>query len=102
MRVCSQTFKNVQHTVSGMADRLNSSFNLTPEMALGVNQVGYVTQTLKNNESQNQRYNSELGSLSLINAIQKLANSPVQTSININEREIVRAIARPMARELKA
>lgn len=94
-------FKNVQRTVSGMADRLNSSFNLTPEMALGVNQVGYVTQTLKNNESQNQRYNSELGSLSLIDAIQKLANSPVQTSININEREIARAIARPMARELE-
>ncbi|STF08830.1 minor tail domain protein [Enterococcus gallinarum] len=33
-------FKNVQRTVSTMADRLNTSFNLTPEMALGTRRIG--------------------------------------------------------------
>ena len=33
-------FKNVQQTISSMADRLNTSFKLTPEMALGTGNIG--------------------------------------------------------------
>lgn len=33
-------FKNVQQTISSMADRLNTSFKLTPEMALATGNIG--------------------------------------------------------------
>lgn len=89
-------FKNVQQTISSMADRLNTSFKLTPEMALATGNIGATSAASQiiNNYSQSSNTSGIAG------LVAQIANRPVQATFKIGEREIVKAIAKPLQNEL--
>ncbi len=89
-------FKSVQQTISSMADRLNTSFKLTPEMALGTGNIGATSAASQiiNNYSQSSNTSGIAG------LVAQIANRPVQATFKIGEREIVKAIAKPLQNEL--
>lgn len=89
-------FKNVQQTISSMADRLNTSFKLTPEMALATGNIGATSAASQiiNNYSQSGNTSGIAG------LVAQIANRPVQATFKIGEREIVKAIAKPLQNEL--
>lgn len=89
-------FKNVQQTISSMADRLYTSFKLTPEMALATGNIGATSAASQiiNNYSQSSNTSGIAG------LVAQIANRPVQATFKIGEREIVKAIAKPLQNEL--
>jgi len=91
------SFKQVQNNVSTMASRLSANFNITPEMALGTGNIGATSAAnqIVNNYSQSSNASG------IAELVSQIANRPVQASFQIGEREIVKAIAKPLQKEFK-
>lgn len=101
-------FKDVQKTVSGMANGLSEQFNVnmgiasivadTPSAIAASNIMGESARFNSQNYSDFANSGDDLGTI--LKAVEKLANRPINTSVQIDGREVARATSAEMDKEL--
>lgn len=96
----SESFKDVKSTVSGMADELQSAFGV-PQLAadMPLNVQSQIASQLASGQLAYQMANTSSefqNNFDLLKAISDLAGRPINVSMQINEREIAKAIAQPV------
>lgn len=97
-------FKNVQKTVSGMASGLSDNFNVSMGMASVVTDTpsAIAASSIMGESARlnNQNYNNSTSHNSdfkaILSAIERLASRPIQTSVQIDGKEIVQATSQGM------
>lgn len=101
-------FKDVQKTVSGMANGLSEQFNVnmgiasivadTPSAIAANSMMGESARFKSQNYSDFANSGDDLGTI--LKAVEKLANRPINTSVQIDGREVARATSAEMDKEL--
>lgn len=101
-------FKDVQKTISGMANGLSEQFNVnmgiasiaadTPSAIAANSMMGESARFNSQNYSDFANSGDDLGTI--LRAIEKLANRPINTSVQIDGREVARATSAEMNKEL--